>query len=515
MPKPSADMVVTQKHIRFFYQPFGPGPDNPIYYAGLDGQYMIIEDQTNPKRGSRSRINVHDLHTPGNYLAVGDSIEPPDYPSATVQFMQKHGAVPQHLIGYDCPVNFYQVTGNCKDLSDMLDGATDYWKTFSRGTHETSTEKGGSFDSDEGLQDGLDFTYDYIYPYAGLSFGEEGETEVTLEIIDGVYGSRLSCGACGPEDDGTKLWYGIQINDTGIPPDVKYTTDGFETMATAVVTGSIDTDIPVAIDIVGNNLVVVYNGVGDNGYYVAPINELTGVPGTFVKVTNGFVAASDPNDIWVANPREVYFAGDGGYIYKSESILQGVTPIHEADVTTLDLYRITALEEVIIAVGETGAIVVSYNRGGSFSAPVVAATAQDINAVALRSKYEFWVGDAAGDIFYTTVRGEIAWTTFISGLTFTAVDDIVWANSEIGYITAQESGPVATMLASFTGGRNWSRSDTLSGRFINWSVFDVGNRISYPAVESQGVLSNFVVVCGLAGDGADGIILYGKANITP
>lgn len=517
MPTPGADKVVTQKHIRFFYQPEGPGPDNKIHYAGLDGEYIVIEDQTNPKSGGVTRINVHDLYTPGGYTAVGKSVDAPDLPTATVQFMQMHGAVPGHLIGYDCPMNFYQVVGSCKDLSDLLDGATDYWKVFSMGEHTSSSEKGGAFDADDALQDGLDFTFDYIAPHGALSFGEEGASVITLEIVDGVYGSKLNCGDCGAVDDGTMLWYGVQINDSGTsaPPVVIYTTDGFETMASATITGAAATDEPVAIEIVGRYLVVVFNGSSDAGYFAAPINEITGVPGTFTKITTGFVSSHDPNDIWVANPREVYFAANGGYIYKSESILQGVDPIHTGDVTTANLLRITEQNGIILAGGVGGALVVSYNRGASFSAPTVAATASDIQAVAIWNDYTFWVGDSSGGIYYTDKRGEVSWSALSTGLTLSAVDDIVWINHEYGYISAQTAGSNAVLLSTFTGGRLWSTSDPLSGRFVNYPTFDRGNRISYPRVSNVGIATNHVVVAGLHGDGTDGIVVYGKADITP
>lgn len=515
MPQPTKDEIVTKGNVRYFYQPSGPGPLNQLFYGGQDGQYLVIEDQSHPRVGSRSRINVHDPRTPKKYRQVGQSTDPPELSSATVQFMQMHGAVPGHLIGYDCPMNFYQLVGNCKDLSDLLDGATDYWKIFSRGVHESSSEMGGSFDSDEALSDGLDYTFDDIYPIGAFTFGEEGADEVDLEVIDGVYGSRLSCGVCGPDDDGTKLWYGVVINDTGVPPVVVYTTDGFQTVNTVAITGATDATIPVAIDIAGRYLIVVYNDAGGGGYYYAEINDLTGVPGTFTDVTTGFVALSDPNDIWVASPREIWFAADAGYIYKSENVTQGVTPVHEGDVTSEDLLRIMSIDEVLIAGGTNGAFVMSFNRGSSFAAPVVAPTVNDITTVAIYNDYAFWVGDDAGNVYYTLVRGELAWTALITGYTLTAVDDIVWVNSEIGYITAQTSGPVAVMLATFDGGYQWSRSNPLTGRFVTWPVFDRGNRISYPAVDNQGVAANTVVVCGLAGNGTDGIIVKGDIAKIP
>jgi hypothetical protein len=60
MPKPGADLVVTQKHRRAFSQRGGPSPVNITRYAGANETYMVFEDDTNPITGGRSPINFHD-----------------------------------------------------------------------------------------------------------------------------------------------------------------------------------------------------------------------------------------------------------------------------------------------------------------------------------------------------------------------------------------------------------------------------------------------------------------------
>ena len=91
MPLPTADEILTQQHKRYYYQIYGPGPENRVYYGGLDGQYLNIESVDNPQRGDISPINVGDPRRNKAYRRVGRKVSPPDFPTATINFLQAHG----------------------------------------------------------------------------------------------------------------------------------------------------------------------------------------------------------------------------------------------------------------------------------------------------------------------------------------------------------------------------------------------------------------------------------------
>jgi len=517
MPLPTADIIVTQQHKRYFYQLLGAAPENRLYYAGQDGQFMTIENATIPD-GDISPINVGDPARTKKFKRVGQEISPPDFDTFTVNFLQHHGAIPRQL--YDmrnCLTTFYEITENCKAPSILSRKASDYVKILSNGQVTSTTAGGSAFDSDSMVQDDLDFTsLSGVYVVAGMSVGEKAAIEVASEVVDIVYGSKVECGNCGSSDNGTEKIYAALNNTTaspGVGPSVLYSLDELATSTVVAINGATSNDIPVAIDIAGQYLIVVYNDGGTGGYFISQINQITGIPGTWTRVTTGFNSGNAPNDIYVATPREVYFCGVGGYVYKSENVLNGVTVLDAADTTSENLNRIDGQEETIVAVGDGAAVIYSVNRGDTFTVATNAPAAFSIDALEVMDSFRWWVGDSEGDISWTNNRGETAWNsttlpTATAGA-LTAIQDIVFATDEVGYIVGTAAGPTAVFYATIDGGVNWD----VDGSVNTFPTMDRVNRLAWPMVENRAVASNNLAFAGLAGNGTDGIILLGVAPV--
>lgn len=513
MPKPTADRVVTQKHIRYFLQKLGPSPIHPLLYAGVDGQFLNIENVDNPTRGSISPINVQDPRRQGQYLRVGETIEAPDFPTLTVQFMQNHGGIPAQLIDLpECYFNVYFVVGPCHDLSDSLNGWTDYVKIVSYAKNTNTTEGGGSFDGDEAVMDDLEVTAGAVYTIGKIQIGSEAETETEREVVDLTYGNRVQCAACGPDDNGTKLIYALVINSGAAAPEVVYTTDGGSNWASAAITGSGITDVPKAIEVAGNYLLVLTNDGTDTSLWVSQINNITGVPGTFTEITSGFVSTNIGNDMFVAGAREIYICAENGYVYKSQNPLQGVTVLTAGDVTANDLRRIHGLGQTLVAVGTSATVIYSLNGGITWTVASNAPGAATLSAVAVLDEYHWWVGNASGAVYYTATRAQTAWQQITLPSTITAVNDIVFATDEVAYLVGTNSGN-AVGFNTYDGGYTWGAcvaGQTPNGRFLTWPTLDRINRIAYPTAASIRVGPNYVAFGGLADDGTDGEIVVGS-----
>lgn len=513
MPTLSADEIITYKHIRSFIQFGGARPVNQAKYAGQDAQYLSVEGVRLVETGGIDPIWVPDPRRQGSYRLVGRKLTAPDLSEATLKLLEKHGAIPRQLQKIGCSFNLYQPTGPCKDLSDFLGGWTDYVMVYSAAI-VTDKDLGTrtSWDSDEMIEDSLNLVLADIYPVGSLGFGEKAAAQADREVVDVVYGSNVECGNCGPGDDGTGRIYAVTkssgAGSPGLPAEVIYSVDGGATWTDANIAGLGATADPVAIDIVGNYLVVVV--ASENAYYWAEINSLTGVPGAFTKVTTGFVATKLPNDIYVVSSREIYFAADGGYVYKSEDITAGVTVLDAGSATTNDLQRIHGQGEVIVAVGDADTVIKSTNRGATFAVttdtPVGASVA--LQALAVLDEYRIWVGSAAGRLYYTINGGETWVELSFSGQGNGAVRDIVFVNDEVGYFAHNTSTPTARVFATWDGGNTWTRT---SPRIRNFPTFDYAGRLAVPNTDA-GVAANNLAIAGLAGDGSDGIVLLGIAS---
>lgn len=515
MPKTNPDQVVTQKHRRAWTQRGGARPNNRMRYAGADEQLMEFDDADSPVRGGSEPIRVHDPRRRGAYANIGSTVEAPDFDSGSISFMTKHGGISWLAGDLSCAQNFYELVGTCRRSDDFLNGWTDFVRVYSGAKANDRSYTGNTaFEDDDGSMTEIEFTYEGgIYDIGGLGFGEQGAVQVEREVVDVVFGSTIDCGNCGVTDDGTGRIYALTkssgAGSPGTPAEVVYSADGGATWANTNITGLGGTVDPTAIAVVGNFLVVL--DTAGNGYYYAELNTLTGVPGTWTQVTSGFVASRQPTDIYVAGSSEIYFSGNGGYIYKSTDITAGVTAINAGAATTANLQRIHGQDETIVAVGDSGAIVVSTNRSATFATAALSPTSATVRALWVLDGYRWWIGTSGGKVYYT-LTGGAAWIEQTFGGA-AVIDDIVFATDEVGYIAVRTATPAARLHTTYNGGAAWSSSATAGNpRILNFPTFSRANRIAVPQDVPNVTAANNVILGGLSGGGVDGVLFQGIAN---
>ena len=518
MAKPGADLIVTQKHRRAFSQRGGPSPLNATRYAGSDETYMSFDDDSNPVTGGREPIRVHDplRRAGGAFRLVGETTSPPDFASATVNFMERHGGVPWLDFDAGCPNNFYEVVGPCKRPDDFINGWSDFVKIYSYGRANNHDESGNTTQEDDAASMiAVEFQFSAIYKIGALLFGEKGAGEVEREVVDLVWAGGIDCGACGPGDDGTKRLYAVTKSSgaasPGTPAEIIYTVDGGATFSQQNITGLGGTVDPVAIDIVGSNLVVV--DTAGNGYWYAEINALTGTPGTWTNVTAGFVASKQPTDIYVAGASEVYFSANGGYVYKSTDLASGVTAIETGNANTSNYQRIHGQDDTLVVVGDSGKVVKSGNRGQTWANVTLSPTSATVRAVLVLDDYRFWIGTSGGKVYYTVNGGEsFVESTLPGASTLTVIDDIVSATDEVIHISARTATPAGRLITSWNGGQKWTSSQASTQRIQNLPTVSRFNRIAVPRTGQATTDSNTIALGGLSAGGTDGILELGIAN---
>jgi len=500
--------------MRAYIQWGGPRPGNPVAFAGQDAQYMSITGVGLPEAGGFDPIWVSDPSNAKRYKLIGRMASAPDLPSATVTFYEKHGLLPRQLFK-NCPFTAYEVAGTCQDLSDLYNGVTDYLLVYSMGL--TASKNLGdrvSFDTDNAIGDELEVTFSDIYPVGPLGLGDNALTLIDREVLDVVYGTRQTCGNCGPENDGSKQIYAITRSSggsPGLPAELIYTIDGGATWSQATITGIGATEDPNKIMIVGSRLVILSPTAASatqGGYYWADIDQDTGIPGTWTKVTTGFVASAQPRDAFVLSAREVFFCGDAGYIYKSTDITSGVSVLNAGAATAQNLSRIRGSEDAIVAVGAAGTVVRSTNRGATFATTQTAPTTSGLQALAMFDQKRIWVGSVNGYI-WSTVDGGKTWTRKgFSGEGTGQVFDILFVTEEIGYMLHGNATPTARLFATLDGGATWTNS---TWRILNWPTFNYAKRIAAPTSNDSAVNVNNVAIAGITSVN-DGVLLVGVSQ---
>lgn len=504
--------TLTQNFIRAFTQRGGPGPSNAVRFAGADEQYLMVGDIANPDRGGINAINVNDPRRRGLFKRTGVTIDAPDIPSNSLTFKQFHGGVPWYKFRLDCPINVYESEGLCNDPADPING----WTTMQILSQGLSTDKSYNgrtpFDSsDESLTE-IGFSWlGGVYTIGGIVLGETAAVEVTTEVIDIVYGSYQNCSNCGVPDDGTRRIYALQQTAGGSSADlgkVLYSNDYGATWTPSAITGLGVGVLVTAIDIVGRYLVVVAKS--ENAYYISPINPLTGVPGSWTKVTTGFVAAKTPNDLFVESPNRVYFVGDGGYIYVSTDITAGVSVLSAGGATIQNLLRIHGQGTTLLAVGAGNTTLKSTNRGLTWAATTASVTGT-VQADAVYSPLTYWVGTSAGVVRFTENGGETWDTQTLPGAALVGIHDIIWASAEVGYIAATRAGPTAVVFATFDGGQSWSEAP--SSQLPAAPTYGRPNRLAVPNGVDVAVMATNLAVAALSGGLIDGAVFVGAAPV--
>lgn len=506
------DTVLTQQHLRGFIQYGGPGPANEAQYYGARNQYFFVGGVENPVRGSISPINAPDPMRRKRYERIGRSVEAPDFGTYTLSLAHKHGTLPRALNDVGCPLNLYLSAGRCKNPSDLNRGYESWVYVLAAG-EVTDRSNGDMFpmEGDDAQMTELTVTTAVQYAIGPLFLGEQAATNVGANVVDAVYAPPNDCIGC---QIGNERIYAI-AQPLGSSPtfqsEVIYSVNGGSTWLEVNISGLGATVIPSAIDIVGEYLVVTSRAAG--AHYYATIDPDTGAPGTFSTVTSGYVASAGPNDLYVVSPSEVYIVGNGGYVYRSNDITAGVTPVSAGTVTTQNLQRIHGAGETLVAVGNLGNVI--YSRDGAIWANVgLNPTSSTLFALSVRDEKTWWVGAGNGNAWYTLTGGK-TWVQ-LTVPSASQINDIVFATDEVGYIAYDTTGPQGNLFTTIDGGNTWAAATptTTPARIAStWPTFDRINRIAVPVCAEAGTAANFAVLAGLAGDGSDGVIYVAAANI--
>lgn len=522
MAKPSGDEVVKQGHKRIFRQPGGPGfgSAHAMRYAGVSDQYLAIQGANRAIVGSRNPINVPDPNRRLGFRKVGSTVEAPGNNTFDLKVLPRHGSIPFTHSDLLCPQNFYVSVGQCRNPGDPLRGWSDYVRVYAYAEVDGDVDEGdvtAAWDSDDASEETVPFVDAVRFDVGALNFGEKAGPQVDREVVGVVYGSNADCGVCGPRDDGTKRIYWVTKSSgggsPGLPGEIIYTVDGGTTFAEATITNLGATADPSGIEIVSGKLVVIVNS--EDAYYWADINTDTGVPGSFTKVTTGFVAAGSPNDIYSPDGVTAYICGDAGYIYRIASVGSGVDVLTAGTVTTNNLTRIDGDDlTTIVAVGGNGTIIISHNNGATWgvSASAPSTGTNILQAVAVVDDNTYLIGSSTGYL-YGTNNGGASWESVsFSGWGSGAIYDILDVGGGVLYLSHSNSTPTARIFSTWNGGADWTNENP---RINNLATFSRANRLAAPRVSVQAhtIAANNLAIAGLAGNNTDGWLGLGAATI--
>jgi hypothetical protein len=498
---------------------FGEGVEEPIRYAGLDMESFEHTGVSIPQSGDVTLSYIHSLFALNQYEVVSESIGTPDNASGTLVLMESGGGIPIEYTQINCPVTVYESVGLCKELSDLNRGWSEFVLIWEQG-RITTKDLGDrvATDNNDKVMTSLNVTYKGgMTPITGISIGVASVVVDNVNIIDVEYGRNVQCSNCGAANDGSGWLYYLAEAETGYfydgYPNVLYNTSkGVGSWSNSGITVAGFQEDPVALKQFGNYLVVLSRlaGTTTGGLYYAELSEY-GIPGSWNKVTTGFEAAKLPNDMWVVG-NALYIAADAGVIYKCTNVTSGVTKVQDGGATTQNLTRIHGVEGVVIAGGNSGALIKSVDNGNSWSLLTTGLAANtNITAVWAITPYTFWFGTGGtgtdkGKLYYTEKAGTTFTNKSFSGDGAGSVTAIAFATPVVGWFTHNTATPTGRLFSTITRGQSWLNS---TPRILDLPSSYNLNRIAIPNVAHQSIRANTVAIAGLK-TSVNGAAFYGN-----
>jgi photosystem II stability/assembly factor-like uncharacterized protein len=197
--------------------------------------------------------------------------------------------------------------------------------------------------------------------------------------------------------------------------------------------------------------------------------------------------------------------GEGGYIYFSADITSGFTVQEAGSLTILNLNAIHGYDASnLVAVGDGNIVLYSTNGGSTWAAASGGGPAPgvNLNCVVMRSALEWWVGTAAGRLYYTRDQGATWTQKAFPGAGTGQVRDIQFPTKQVGYMAHEAAAGSGRILRSISGGNSWYVAPEGTG------TIPANTRINQLATSINDV--NVVYGAGLASNGTDGILIKGS-----
>lgn len=339
-----------------------------------------------------------------------------------------------------------------------------------------------------------------LEPIRGIRFEEQADAEVVAEVLDGVYYDVAQCGDCGVPSDGCSKVYFLTLANGGSPglsSQIIVTTDRGNTWNSI--------DIPTLggasgtrVAGVGRYLVVISEATAS--HHISLISDVDAGVTAWTEVDTGYTAG--PRAIYVKSSRESFIAAASGVVYKLSDPTSGVVTVSDGSATTQDLNDIDGNANVVVAVGDNGAVLVSENTGDTFSARDIrlkdgTLITDNVTTVAVLSPRMWFIG-AAGNLYYT-IDGGVTYAEKVVDSALTVINRIRFVDVNVGYFAAQTAGGVRVYRTDSVGNA-WEYQEPSIGALPSAERYNVVVPCGY----------NEVAAAGRKSVGGDGIIAIAR-----
>lgn len=357
-----------------------------------------------------------------------------------------------------CDVDIQVHFGLCANPQDFNGGWTKVAVLEGAAITDYSLGNMGALEPSERAQidESVPLTGEDYYEILRMIYSELASTQVVQEVLDIKVCDAVQCGLCGIVSDGCQYLFALTAAHQGSPgrnAELLISQNGGVSWAVSYITSIPATSDPVQLNCVGVN-VVVTSQEGANLSY-APIADLWAGTETWTSVTTGIVASSEPGAMFTLGPTLTWLVGKLGYIYFTADPTAGVSVQDAGVATAQNLSAIHGWDsDNLVAVGASNAVVFTNDGGVTWASVTGPNVGVVLNTVFMRGQLEWWVGDAAGKVWYT-INGGQSWTQKLVPKTgLGQVRHIIFSTPSVGYISI-DNGTAGFLLRTIDGGWDW------------------------------------------------------------
>lgn len=508
----SADIGKSYNYLRFV-DPAQCG--EVVIYYGESCQMMEVEGVSNNVRGAATRRVTINKDT-GEACDIGVSRGTPDLTQVTVRMKEICGpGIPLSERLKQCQFYVIITHGGCVNRGDFLTGWGDYVEVLCLDYVSDSLGRRTSFDlsDDERV---IEITADLRQRnlYSSIVFSPIDLTdECTPENITAEHGAfacntgcnEVRCGCQESCDDGTQSFY-IPMQCTGGNSQlVTYSINGGNDTDTLVMPLANDGGTPAANPdavIIGQRLYVlayedptelwVLNLDGFNSpnsgtwthlYTLTDGAITTGTPGRLIQEQGALhILVED-----AANGARTYLLSGSGLRTPDAGPRETFDP---ADMIT----EIATCGTTVLVGGANGVLYISRDGGSNYNS-LVSPTGNTITAVALNGS-DYWIGNADGNIWYTSNNG-VTWTQVNIQDTTGQINDIQFVDNSTIWIATASGG----VFSTWSGGKNGLYWTNDRPRFDNFPEDFTPLRVVTPQCAAQHLQDNTFLMIGVNGAG--------------
>jgi hypothetical protein len=398
--------------------------------------------------------------------------------------------------------------GNCQDPKDFNGGWTKVLVIENARPTSYSTEDLGALDADERalVHETLPVTGETAYEIFKIGLARQADVQLTREAMDVVIVDSINCGQCGLPSDGTNKVYvleGQAAGSPGVNAQIVATSDGGKNWVESTIAslGAAQS----ARRLIGSGVyLVAVSDDSDSIHYALLSAVLAGVGTAWTNMSTGFVATKGPRAGFSLGSTLNWFVGEGGYIYGSSDITSGVTVQDPGTLTIQNLNDVHGYDASrLIAVGDGNIVLYTTNGGTTWSAAPGGGPAfgVNLNCCFMRTDLEWWVGSAAGRLYYTRDGGTTWKEKAFPGNGSGQVRDIQFSSRNVGYMSHDPATGGGRILRTISGGNSWYVAPEGVGTIPS------NTRINQLAVTANDV--NTVYGAGIQSNN-DGILIKGS-----